>query len=239
MTTATAQPPQGAAAQPPPPPPSDADLAAATAVALGAAATVDAASAALAVLYSRAGVERPALQGALQIVMAMPPEAYGIAGPATAQVAYLNQVRRGQMVLAIGRRLTGNMRDARSENRSVLRALLDGVDRERRYFGQHRDAIWTRAKAAMAVDMAAMEHGLLLGWHAHDDDRTTPDCRDADGKNFRADSMPLIGFPGTVHARCRCEPVGPYPGAPLLPSSILQPGRSAHLQRRMQRRMGG
>jgi len=238
VTTPTTQQPPQQPVQQPPQQPSDDDLAAAAAAALAVAITVDAASAALAKLYSRAGVEGPALQGALQIVMSMPPEATGIAGPATAQVSYLNQVRRGQMVLSIGRRLTGDMRSARSNGKSALRALLDGVTRERRYFGMHRDAIWSRAKAAMAVDMAAMEHGLLLGWMTHRDDRVTPDCLAADGKNFRADQMPLIGFPGTVHAKCRCTPVGPFPGAPMLPSAGA-PVPGARLQRRLGQLLGG
>ena len=239
MTTTAQQQPVQQPAQQPPQQPSDDDLAAAAAAALATAISADAAAAALSVLYARAGIVGPALQGALQIVMSMPPEATGIAGPATAQVAYLNQVRRGQMVLSIGRRLTGDMRDARSNGESTLRALLGGVDRERRYFGMHRDAIWSRSKAAMAVDMAALEHGLLLGWHAHDDDRTTPDCRDADGKNFRADSMPLIGFPGAVHAKCRCEPVGPYDGAPMLPSASGRPAYSTRLLQGLGRTLGG
>lgn len=235
-TSTTAQqvpPPQ----QPPPPAsaPSDDDLAAAAAVALGAAVTVPAATALLAGMFVKAGVERLALQSAVQIVMSMPPEAAGIAGSATAQVMRLNQIRRGQMVLSIGRRLTSDIRQARAEGRSIGRTLLDGVSRETRYFGQHRDAIWSRAKAAMAVDMAALEHGLMLGWYTHMDDRTTPDCAAANGKNFRADAMPLIGYPGTVHAKCRCEPGAPYPGALVLPSaSLIPPPRSVRVQRRLQ-----
>jgi len=197
--------------------PSDTDLAAAAAVALGAAVTVPAVVALLARLYIQAGISRLALHAAVEVAMSMPPEVTGIAGPATAQVDRLNRIRRGQMFLSIARRLTSDVKQALSQNRSIARALLDGVARERRYYGLHRDAMWSRSRAAMAVDMAAMQYGLLLGWHAHDDDRTTPDCRAADGKNFRVDAMPRIGFPGTVHARCRCTPVSPYPGAALLP----------------------
>jgi hypothetical protein len=46
----------------------------------------------------------------------------------------------------------------------------------------------------------------------------TPECRWANGRNYRADQMPVIGFPGAVHARCRCAASFPLPGAPLLPS---------------------
>ena len=245
MTATTTQPaapgqqPQQQPVQQPQQQPDDDDLAAAAIVALGAAATAAAVTALLTSLYARAGIERLALMSAVQVVMSMPPEVTGIAGPATAQVAYLNQVRRGQMVLAIGRRLNNDIRQARSEGRSVGKALLDGVSRETRYFGQHRDAIWSRAKAAMAVDMAALEHGLLLGWYTHLDDRTTPDCAAANGKNFRADAMPLIGYPGTVHgSTCRCTPGAPFPGAPMLPSASTAPPRSTRLQRRLGQFMG-
>lgn len=230
MTTPTTQ----TAAQQPPPQqpagPSDAELAAAAAVALGAAVTVPAMTALLAKIYIVGGVERLALQSALQVVMSMPPEVTGIAGPATAQVARLNMVRRGQMVLSIGRRLTSDIKQARSKNESIGRALLDGVSRETRYFGMHREAIWARERAAMAVDMEALQHGLLLGWYTHLDDRTTPDCRAADGKNFRADAMPDIGYPGTVHAKCRCRPGAPFRGARELPSTGLlsTPGTRLH-----------
>lgn len=227
MTTAAPQQTAAQQQQPQTSGPSDADLIAAAALALAAAVTVPAAVALLTKLYIQAGISKLALHAAVQTVMDMPPEVTGIAGTATAQIHRLNQVRRAQMFLSMARRLTTDIRSAHSEGRSELRALLDGVERERRYFGMHRDAMWSRAKAAMAVDMAALEHGMLLGWHAHDDDRTTPDCRDADGKNFRADAMPLIGFPGAVHVKCRCTPVTPYPGAPLLPSAAVTSPRSA------------
>lgn len=215
----TAAPP--AQQQPPPQQssgPSDADLVAGAAAALGVAVTAPAAVALLTKLYLQAGISKLVLHATAEVVMSMPPEVTGIAGPATAQIDRLNRVRRAQMFLSIARRLQADVRQARSHNQSIAKALLDAVGRERRYYGQHREAMWSRSKAAMAVDMAAMQHGLLLGWHAHDDDRVTPDCLAADGKNFRADRMPRIGFPGTVHPRCRCTPVKPYPGAPLLPS---------------------
>jgi hypothetical protein len=230
MTTATQQQQQQQDQQqvPPPPPPlyppsavgpSDAVLAAAAATALGAAVTGPAAVALMARLYIQAGIDQLTLHAAAEVVMSMPPEVTGIAGPATMQIDRLNRIRRGQMFLSIARRVSRDVKQARAQGESVAQALLDAVQRERRYYGLHRDAMWNRSKAAMAVDMAAMEFGLLLGWHAHRDDRVTPDCLDADGKNFRADAMPLIGFPGTVHAKCRCEPVKPYPGARLLPSA--------------------
>ena len=240
MTTVTTTTQPATAQQPPPQPApsSDDDLAAAAAAALGAAVTAVAVIALLKKTYVKAGVDLLALQSAVQVVMSMPPEVTGIAGPATAQVAYLNQIRRGQMVLSIGRRITADVCKARSEGGSIGKALLDDVSRETRYFGQHHDAMWSRAKAAMAVDMAALEYGLLLGWYTHLDDRTTPECAAANGKNFRADVMPLIGYPGTVHgSSCRCRPGAPFTGAPTLPSAGRIPSTSVLLQRQMQKWM--
>jgi hypothetical protein len=227
MTTTTQpqqQQQQGQQVPPPPPPPvytgpSDATLAAAATAALGVAIGGPAAVALLARMYIQAGIDQLTLHAAAEVVMSMPPEVTGIAGPATMQIDRLNRVRRGQMFLSIARRVSADVKQARAQGESVAQALLDAVQRERRYYGMHRDAMWNRSKAAMAVDMAAMQYGLLLGWRAHDDDRVTPDCLAADGKNFRADAMPLIGFPGTVHAKCRCTPVKPFPGARLLPSA--------------------
>lgn len=240
MTAPTTQQPQQQPVQQPQQQPDDADLAAAAAVALAAGVTITGVTALLTQQFGRAGVDRLALQSAVQVVMSMPPEVTGIAGPATTQMAYLNQVRRGQMVLAIGRRLTNDIKQARSKGESIGRALLDGVSRETRYFGLHRDAMWARAKAAMAVDMAALQHGLLLGWYTHMDDRTTPECADANGKNFRADSMPLIGYPGAVHgSNCRCTPGAPHAGAPVLPSASNTPPHTVRLQRRLGQLLGG
>lgn len=83
---------------------------------------------------------------------------------------------------------------------------LPGAARdELRFFGQHVRAQRARTRAAANVDAAAREHGTVLGWYAHDDDRTTPECADADGTNFLATRVPPIGWPGTPHGgTCRC-----------------------------------
>jgi hypothetical protein len=79
-------------------------------------------------------------------------------------------------------------------------------------------AIWSRMAAASRVDSASMLYGLLLGWNTVHDSHTTPECRHADRKNFWADRMPLIGYPGMTHPNCRCWPGPPVPGAAILPS---------------------
>jgi hypothetical protein len=96
---------------------------------------------------------------------------------------------------------------------------------EERYYALHLQAEERRQRAAALQDMTARLLGdrtettlAYLGWHAVLDEHTTPECRAADGSNFRADQMPLIGWPGAVHAACRCTCGPPIPGAPLLPS---------------------
>jgi SPP1 gp7 family putative phage head morphogenesis protein len=94
------------------------------------------------------------------------------------------------------------------------------VEAEATYYQQHVVAEERRLRAAIMQDAAAQVIGQdgLLGWRAVIDERVTPECRWANGRNYRADQMPVIGFPGAVHARCRCAASFPLPGAPLLPS---------------------
>jgi SPP1 gp7 family putative phage head morphogenesis protein len=97
---------------------------------------------------------------------------------------------------------------------------------EARYFQRHLYAEGRRLRSAALVDMAArlngdregLEQATLLGWRAVIDGRTTPECRQAHGKNFRADRIPDIGWPGAVHIHCRCSAGPAIPGAPLIPS---------------------
>jgi len=99
---------------------------------------------------------------------------------------------------------------------------------EARYFLRHLEAEDRRMRSAALQDTAALlnadretpstDRAELLNWRAVMDDRTTFECRMADGKNFRADKMPLVGWPGAVHVHCRCSAGPEVPGAPLLPS---------------------
>lgn len=113
----------------------------------------------------------------------------------------VNAVRRLEMAEAKGRE-----------------ALSKAEGLEARYFHLHLRAVHNRIDAARQIDVASVRWGALLGWRAVMDARTTLECRAANGKNFRADREPVIGWPGAVHPDCRCIPVAPYPGARLLPS---------------------
>jgi SPP1 gp7 family putative phage head morphogenesis protein len=163
-----------------------------------------------------------------RIVMAHPPPVTGFAGPAGARVSRMNMARRAQFAIAAAHRVMSAMLAARAHGEPVIAAGRGQVERERRYYQQHLEAMWNRAQAAMAVDMQAAEHGNLLGWLARRDNRVTPECKWASGKNFYADDPPYIGLPGVgPHVGCRCKAVAPWPGGELLPGSGPRYARAA------------
>lgn len=87
---------------------------------------------------------------------------------------------------------------------------------ESTYAQMHVDAQRRRREAAQAVDAAADVYGLQLGWYANGDERTTPECAWANGRNFMADRRPVFGWPGAVHPRCRCTAGLAFPNGRLL-----------------------
>lgn len=89
---------------------------------------------------------------------------------------------------------------------------------ERTYFDAHKKAQKRRRAVMEQVDAAASRYGPVLGWRAQVDSRTTGECRQANGKNFRADRPPSIGYPGTVHPHCRCEITAPHTSGRMLDS---------------------
>lgn len=168
--------------------------------------------------FRKAGIPREALTVAIDTVLRMPPDQLGMTGPATRTVSYLNLMRRAQFVVASAKRVAADLREGRAHGTPLRQVLAEAMVRERRYYGQHLYAIWNRMDAASKVDSASMLYGRLLGWNTVLDGRTSPECRHADRRNFFADQMPVIGYPGMVHPHCRCWPGRPYPGAPMLPS---------------------
>ena len=191
---------------------------------LATAATVAAAAETLAPFFISLGIRRAALNAALLVVMDRPPDRSGFYGPATGHIARLNLLRRAQFLVASARRLAGDLARVASGEQGA-RDFLAAISRERRYYGQHQEALWTRMQAAAKVDTAVMDHGLLLGWYTTRDSRTSAECRAADRHNFRADDPPGIGYPGAVHPHCRCLPGAPIPGAPLVGSNRPQRAR--------------
>jgi hypothetical protein len=222
--TTPAPPPQQGQQLPPPPPDLD-DPALAVAVAailagvLGPAVTVAAAVAGLKARFALTVAAVTALGAVLNVVLEHPPPVTGVIGAASAQTSRVNLARRVQYVIAAAKRVLVAGRDARAKGEPVEAARQAALERERRWYEAHRAAMWNRAAAAGKTDMAAAEHGPLLGWNAILDRRVSAECRAADGKNYYASSMPDIGYPGAVHPSCRCFPSAPHPGGKLLPGS--------------------
>ena len=218
------------AAAPPPQQPSGLDdpalpLAVATAL-------VTATSAAVAIATLTAGFALSAaavasLSAVLGDVMSRPPPVTGVIGAASEQVARQNAARRAQYVIAASKRVLTAAVQARAHGTSARAAMIEQLDRERNFYQMHQRAMWQRAAAAGKTDMAALEHGNLLGWLAVNDKRTSPECKAASGKNYYASRMPDIGYPGSAHVSCRCLPSAPWPGAPLLPGSAPRYARAA------------
>ena len=88
--------------------------------------------------------------------------------------------------------------------------LSAAMTRERRFLQQHLVATKRRVAVAKAVDKVAASTRRKVGWYATLDNRTSLECRAANGKNFYADRMPTIGYPGAVHPSCRCRPGVPH-----------------------------
>lgn len=166
-----------------------------------------------------AGIDLQALRGALSAVFSFPPQRTEGFGAASAATDRINLMRRAQFVVSAAKRITADMKLAQSEGKSVSRALAFSIGKEKRFYGQHLDAIYQRTMAAAKVDGAADEYGDLLGWYTVHDGKTSPECKAADQHNFYASAMPMIGYPGGVHPHCRCYPGPPYAGAQILPSA--------------------
>lgn len=167
------------------------------ALAVGASAQATAAS-----LSPLIGVPVPVLLPLLVIALSKPIQYAGIATlpseSATSESAELEATYRAHYILAASRRVQRAV--AAGESRE------DALRRERVYFNQHIEAVSNRKRAASAVDKARARYGDDLGWYAILDARTSPECREANGKNFNATRIPPIGYPGAVHPHCRCKP---------------------------------
>lgn len=107
-------------------------------------------------------------------------------------------------------------------------ALDEALAAESRYAEQHRAAQQARAAAMVQVRKAKRQYGRLLGWYAHRDDRTTPACRIADGKNFNAATGP---WPGTAHGgTCRCTPGKAHNTAQMVTAAWVRAGLGEHAE---------
>ena len=195
-----------------------AGLLAALAAGAAAAGGLAAMLASLKVRFKLTAAAASALTAVLTLVTDRPPAVTGIIGAASEQVARMNAARRAQYVIAASKRVLGAAREARAKGEPVGAAVRAQLERERKFYTMHQQAMWNRATAAGRIDMEAAVHGNLLGWNAVHSKTTTPDCRKADGRNFYVDPPPYIGLPGIgPHNGCRCYPSAPHRGGKLLP----------------------
>lgn len=163
---------------------------------------------------------------AARLVVAHTPVSTLPTGDAGRAVQRQNLLRRAQYLLAASRRLTRDL-----GVRPAPEQVIDAVRKETRYLRQHLHAVGVRSEAADAADAMAStvggtdpttrRPGVVLGWQATLDERTSPECRAAHGKNFLLTQLPAIGLPGAVHPHCRCRPRRPWPTRKLVGGGLL------------------
>ena len=95
------------------------------------------------------------------------------------------------------------------------------MEREQQFWQMHVSASNRRMIMAKDAEVAAEEHGKLLGWYTTIDARTDDACRAANRRNFDVSNPPVIGWPGSVHGFCRCKVGPPFPGAKLVDQSSI------------------
>lgn len=177
---------------------------------------------------------RPALRLALQEVERYTPVAQLGHGYAQREVIGLNQERRAGYIVAATRRIAEALEEASAKGTPPEAALASARALENRYLNQHAQASAQRVIAAGSIDALANTYGAVLGWYARNDDRTTAECKAANGKNFRVDNPPDIGYPGIVHMSCRCRAGVPHVGAEELPGGTSAiAAANAHDRRRV------
>lgn len=203
--------------QQPLPPSDDTGLIAVIAAALATGAATSSITAALAPYLIRAGINPQAFARAAAAVAVTIRRPSGVAGRI---VAAQENTYRAAYVLAAARRITQAARSTPTGTLSRSEAIRQAITAERRYADLHKQAAANRRATAIQVDTQASRHGLLLGWKAKLDARTSAECRAANGNNFRADRPPLIGYPGSVHPHCRCQPTAPYPHGLLVDNIV-------------------
>jgi SPP1 gp7 family putative phage head morphogenesis protein len=105
-------------------------------------------------------------------------------------------------------------------------ALPDAIAGESNNLALHNAAQLNRRNAALEVDKAAVNG--ICGWKAKMDAKTSPECRAANGLNFRVSDPPSIGWPGAVHPHCRCRPTRPHLGAGWVQDALTPALVGAH-----------
>ena len=133
------------------------------------------------------------------------------AGVASKQAQLAELYYRAAYILAASRRISRSVANGSS--------LEEAVSAEKTYQAAHESARKARLTSAHNIDVAAEQYGVptddgkahWLGWYLGGANTHTVACDHADGRNFRTDKRPVIGWPGTVHYGCRCMAGPPHP----------------------------
>lgn len=176
---------------------------------------------------------KPALKLALQEAERYVPPPVIPISRAQREVTELNNQRRAGYIVAATKRIAEALEQAEEKGLRPEEAFAEARTKENQYFNQHAQASAQRTQAASHIDALASQYGNLLGWYSELDKRTTPECADANGKNFRVDNPPDIGYPGIVHMYCRCKPGKPHPGGEELNGGTPTVIAAANYQRRV------
>lgn len=181
----------------------------------------------LAILAISASVEATA--AALAVVLAVPVSlclAFLTALGKAALKAFRRATVKPKQTTAEGIADMANLRYRAAFIKNALRRISKAPDwkialkRELSFWKAHIRAGQRRKLMGKRVDFVVKRHGELLGWYAKMDNRTSAECRAADGRNFLAFTPPVIGYPGGVHPHCRCIPGPPHPGAKMVDDSL-------------------
>lgn len=100
----------------------------------------------------------------------------------------------------------------------------DAWAKERRNYLLHVAAREQRRKAVARTAVAAALFGATLGWYLNPLLNNDPECVAANGHNFKSDTIPSIGLPGTVHMNCGC-----YAGPPHENASSVNAATRSHV----------
>lgn len=181
----------------------------------------------LAILAISASLEATA--AALAVVLAVPVSlclAFLTALGKAALKAFRRATVKPKQTTAEGIADMANLRYRAAFIKNALRRISKAPDwkialkRELSFWKAHIRAGQRRKLMGKRVDFVVKRHGELLGWYAKMDNRTSAECRAADGRNFLAFTPPVIGYPGGVHPHCRCIPGPPHPGAKMVDDSL-------------------
>lgn len=90
------------------------------------------------------------------------------------------------------------------------KSLPEAINAESGNWSAHERARRNRLDTAARVARTAKAFGPLLGWYRNPESNSEAECLIADGCNFDADEGTIIGYPGSVHPACACEPGPPH-----------------------------